>query len=203
MVNTWLGGHRISIRGITQIIGTRKNIHIEASVCEIGCGGGDNLKAIAAWCSKHHIAANFTGIDIKKACVELAAQQYPEMSARWIHSDYAAVEFTAEKPAVIFSSLFCHHFKEEQLVSMLKWMNRNSSTGFFINDLQRNPLAYYSIKWITHFFSKSYLVKNDASLSVARSFRKNEWRNLFHAAGITNYSIQWRWAFRYLIVCKK
>jgi hypothetical protein len=105
-------------------------------------------------------------------------------------------------PDIIFSSLFCHHFSNAELVQMIQWMNRNSRQGFFINDLQRNPLAYYSIKWLTKLFSASYLVKNDAPVSVARGFIKKDWQQLLVQAGITNYSLRWQWAFRYLIVCK-
>jgi hypothetical protein len=112
------------------------------------------------------------------------------------------VDLSANKPAIIFSSLFCHHFNESELVKMLQWMKEYSNSGFFINDLQRHPLAYYSIKFLTSIFSKSYLVKNDAPLSVARGFKKNEWIALLAAAGILQYHIKWKWAFRYLIVCK-
>ena len=81
-------------------------------------------------------------------------------------------------------------------------MKRNSLKGFFINDLQRHPFAYHSIKMLTKLFSRSYLVKNDGPVSVLRGFRRREWVQLLHEAGITNYSIRWRWAFRYLIVVK-
>ena len=82
-------------------------------------------------------------------------------------------------PDIIFSSLFCHHFTDDELVEMLQWMKYHAATGFFINDLHRHPLAYNFIKYATKFFSKSYLVKNDAPLSVLRGFRKNEWQNIF------------------------
>lgn len=200
-VNKLLGGHNISIEGIKKITG---EIHPELpiSICEVGCGGGDNLEAIATWCKKNNIKAGFTGIDIKASCIEFASQQYPGLPAKWITSDYAMVDLTHDKPSIIFSSLFCHHFREDELIAMMQWMNKNSSKGFFINDLQRHTLAYYLIKWLTRIFSKSYLVKNDAPLSVARGFKKNEWISILNAAGIKNYSIQWKWAFRYLIVCK-
>ncbi|MDQ2863747.1 MAG: hypothetical protein M3R50_08910, partial [Bacteroidota bacterium] len=48
--------------------------------------------------------------------------------------------------------------------------------------------------------SKSYLVKNDAPLSVLRGFRKIEWQNIFEKAAIKNYNIEWKWAFRYLLI---
>jgi hypothetical protein len=82
---------------------------------------------------------------------------------------------------------------------MLVWMNENASVGFFINDLHRHPLAYHFIKITSKFFSKSYLVKNDAPLSVLRGFKKIEWKQLLRKAGLENASVKWRWAFRYLV----
>ena len=198
-VNSLLGGHNITIKGIESIITNAHNSKL-LSVCEIGCGGGDNLNAIAAWSKKKNLKILFTGIDIKQACIDYACEQYPNLPAKWITSDYAEAELSKNKPAIIFSSLFCHHFKEKELVEMVKWMKDNCEKGFFINDLHRNSLAYYLIKWITKIFSQSYLVKNDAPLSVARGFKKKEWKAIFSAAGITNYNIQWKWAFRHLIV---
>jgi hypothetical protein len=117
-------------------------------------------------------------------------------------SDYRLVDFAAEKPGIIFSALFCHHFTDEELVIMLKWLRSNSTVGFFINDLHRHPLAYYSIKILTRLFSRSYLVKNDAPLSVLRGFTKKEWKRLLDNAEIMHYTIKWRWAFRWLITVK-
>jgi len=199
IVNTRLGGHAITINGLRQLIHTKEQV----TVCEIGCGGGDNLFAIYKYCCKNNIPVNFIGIDMNAECIAFARQQYPQLNCQWICSDYALVEFDNPKPDIIFSSLFCHHFTNEQLVPMLQWLKKNSNCGFFINDLQRHWLAYYLIKYITKFFSKSYLVKNDACLSVARSFKKKDWQQLFQQAGIDNYSIKWKWAFRWMIVADK
>lgn len=197
-INTYLGGHAISIEGIKKILqpfGAGPSI----TICEIGCGGGDNLKAIEKWCIRNAVKVNFIGIDIKRECIEFAHQQYPGLNARWITSDYKDVDFK-DKPDIIFSSLFCHHFINEALIKMLLWMKENTTRGFFINDLHRHPLAYYSIKIITGIFSGSYLVKNDAPLSVARGFTKYEWQKIILRAGVPNCFIQWKWAFRYLII---
>lgn len=197
-INTRLGGHAITLRGVEQLVENKKQI----TVCEIGCGGGDNLFAIHKYCLKKNIQADFIGIDMNAECIAFAKQQYPGLPCQWICSDYAAV-IMVNKPAIIFSSLFCHHFTDEQLISMLQWLKQNSTEGFFINDLQRHWLAYYLIKYITRFFSRSYLVKNDACISVARGFRKEDWNSLFAQAGIQQFGIQWKWAFRYLVTCKK
>ena len=194
-INTWLGGHSITLSGFKQFSLPGKPI----TICEIGCGGGDNLRAIAAYCNKKGIEYKLIGIDLNPFCIETARQQTDtSIQAQWFVSDYKEVLFV-EKPDILFSSLFCHHFKEDELILQLQWMQQNSKLGFFINDLQRNNIAYYAIKLLTGLFSKSYLVKHDAPLSVARAFIRKEWKELLSAAGIYNYTLQWKWAFRFLI----
>jgi 2-polyprenyl-3-methyl-5-hydroxy-6-metoxy-1,4-benzoquinol methylase len=199
IINTRLGGHAITLKGVQQFLKGNEPV----TICEIGCGGGDNLFAIYNYYTQKNIPVTFIGIDMNMECIAFAKQQYPQLPCQWICSDYAVVKFGDKQPDIIFSSLFCHHFTNEQLVKMLQWQKQNSRRGFFINDLQRHWLAYYLIKYITKFFSKSYLVKNDACLSVARSFRKKDWQQLFQQAGPGHYNIRWKWAFRFLIACKK
>jgi 2-polyprenyl-3-methyl-5-hydroxy-6-metoxy-1,4-benzoquinol methylase len=201
-VNTFLGGHHITLQGVRNLIeGSQHEKKI--TICEIGCGGGDNLKAIHRWFKNRNAdySFNYIGVDINEACTNFAKNNCRDLNADFICSDYRDVKFD-QQPDIIFNSLLCHHFTHDQLVQMLQWMKSNTSKGFFINDLQRHPLAYYSIKWLTNFFSRSYLVKNDGPVSVLRGFHKNEWMHLMNEAGITNYSIQWRWAFRYLVIVK-
>ncbi|WP_315820559.1 hypothetical protein [Paraflavitalea speifideaquila] len=147
------------------------------------------------------MAVTCIGVDKNPDCIAVA-QEKGLPYCQWITADYKDVVFD-NKPDLIFSSLFCHHFPERELTTQLQWMNHHAGLGFFINDLHRHPLAYYSIQWLTRLFSKSYLVKNDAPLSVARGFVKNDWEQLIDSAGITTFSIQWKWAFRWLIVVRR
>ena len=198
-INTHLGGHAITIQGFKQLSGEKKSV----SICEIGCGGGDNLNAIYHWSKKNNIQINFTGIDINPNCITYAQKTTTIPNIRFIFSDYRKVNFGYHNPDLIFSSLFCHHFTNEELIEMLKWMKANCTLGFFINDLHRHQIAYHFIKNVTGLFSRSYLVKNDAPLSVLRGFKKKDWKSLLQQAGIKNYTIKWKWAFRYLIVVPK
>jgi 2-polyprenyl-3-methyl-5-hydroxy-6-metoxy-1,4-benzoquinol methylase len=195
-INTHLGGHAITIAGFKQLLQNKKEI----TVCEIGCGGGDNLWAIHHFCNKNNIVASFIGIDINPDCIAVAESKLAGANATLIVADYKSVDFNDKKPGIIFSSLFCHHFTNEELLFMLQWMKTYSADGFFINDLHRHQLAYYSIKLLSRIFSSSYLVKNDAPLSVKRGFKKREWQQLMNKAGIRQYHIQWKWAFRWLLI---
>jgi 2-polyprenyl-3-methyl-5-hydroxy-6-metoxy-1,4-benzoquinol methylase len=197
VINQKLGGHAITIEGFFQLAEKQTLLH----VCEIGCGGGDNLKAIEKKAKRKYSGLSFTGIDINADCIQVAKNARWEKPARFLVSDYKKVHFES-KPDIIFCSLFCHHFKEDELIDMFRWMSGNSVLGFFINDLHRHPFAYYSIRMLTSLFSKSYLVKNDAPLSVRRGFKKKELSALLDKAGISNYTIRWRWAFRWLVIIR-
>lgn len=195
-INTLLGGHAITINGVKKLLNGQSENNVV--ICEIGCGGGDNLRAIDKWLRKKNITASYMGIDINPHCIEHAKATAGLAHAQWIITDYKDVKFET-RPHIIFSSLFCHHFTDDELVSMFRWMHGNSMLGFFVNDLHRHPLAYHSIKLLTAAFSRSYLVKNDAPLSVLRGFSKKELIRLMQQAGLLNYSIEWKWAFRWLM----
>jgi 2-polyprenyl-3-methyl-5-hydroxy-6-metoxy-1,4-benzoquinol methylase len=197
-INTLLGGHAITLKGFAALLKDQKKI----TVCEIGCGGGDNLAAIVKWCRKLGVNVNCIGIDLKAACIDVANErELLRGISGWIVSDYAKIIFE-DKPDIVFSSLFCHHFTDEELVAQLQWMQVNSRIGFFINDLHRHWLAYVSISVLTKIFSSSYLVKNDAPISVKRGFLKTEWQKIFAMAGIQQYELSWQWAFRHLLISR-
>jgi 2-polyprenyl-3-methyl-5-hydroxy-6-metoxy-1,4-benzoquinol methylase len=201
-INKYLGGHKITIDGLKYLLQNNNQTTRQSNqltITEIGCGGGDNLKAIHHWCQKKNINVKFIGIDINKDCIAYAKENCKGLNTEFIVSDYKEVKFE-QNPGIIFSSLFCHHFTNEQLVEQLKWMKENTTTGFFINDLHRHPLAYYSIKVLTHLFSKSYLVKNDAPFSVMRGFKRTEIISLINLSTCKPINIKWKWAFRWLII---
>lgn len=198
LINTWLGGHRTTIAGLKAFLPECTGA---LSVTEIGCGGGDNLKAIHAWNQRQRkpLTIRYTGIDLNKACIDYARSNCRELpGAAFIHSDYRQVSFT-ERPDIVFSSLFCHHLGDRELLELFQWLRQHAGKGFFMNDLHRNRVTFHSIRLLTGLFSRSYLVKNDAPLSVLRGFTRKDWEALMHQAGFRHYRISWRWAFRYLV----
>jgi 2-polyprenyl-3-methyl-5-hydroxy-6-metoxy-1,4-benzoquinol methylase len=197
VINQYLGGHTITVDGVNKLAKKEKTLHI----CEVGCGGGDNLKAIEKKLAGKGLDLFFTGIDINPDCIGVAKQVNWLTPVQFLVQDYKKVQFDI-KPDILFCSLFCHHFREPDLILLLRWLHVNSRYGFFINDLHRHPIAYHSIRFLTSLFSKSYLVKNDAPLSVLRGFKNKELEDLLHKAGIAHYTIQWKWAFRWLVVVR-
>jgi ubiquinone/menaquinone biosynthesis C-methylase UbiE len=194
-INNWLGGYNITFNALKKIIKTNKSY----TLVDIGSGGGDTLKRIFDWSKKNNYNLKLVGIDLKQACVNYSLINNPNKHIQFICDDYKNMSSQVSHSDIIHACLFCHHLSNLQIIELIKFAQKNKSI-LVINDLQRNPIAYYAIKWLTLFFSKSYLVKNDAPLSVARGFKKVELVELIKQAGVKNYSVNYKWAFRYEVI---
>ena len=201
LINRYLGGHNVTIAGIKPLLSDRKRTY---HIADIGCGGGDSMIALAAWGRKNGFKFRLTGVDIKPDVIEYASEfcrHYPEIS--FVQSDYRDLATTAAEPVDIFmSSLFCHHLNDEQLVGFLSYIHTHATLGFVINDLHRHRIAYYSIMAMTRALNGSVLVQNDAPLSVLRGFSRSELETYLQQAGVKEFELQWKFAFRYLITAK-
>jgi ubiquinone/menaquinone biosynthesis C-methylase UbiE len=101
---------------------------------------------------------------------------------------------------LVHSSLFFHHLKESDIVRLLNSLMITVKKGIIINELRRNIFALIGIWFLTSILSHSEFVKYDAPMSVKRSFTKKELINIFRDAGIRNFIIKRKWAFRFLIL---
>lgn len=197
VINRRLGGNAISLSSFKRLL--KKNQI--ASVADLGCGGGDILIGMAK--IAHHLGKeiSFTGIDANTHIVQYAKDH----CLNWPNIHFQPInifdsEFQKQQFDVIHCCLFLHHFTQGQLVELFRSFKSQARRAIVVNDLHRHPLAYHSIKWITRFFSKSYMVQNDAAVSVARGFKRAELESILSQAGIREYTLKWRWAFRWQLV---
>lgn len=200
IVNRLLGGYHVVFNALEQLQFSSDDI----TILDLGSGGGDTLRAIANWAYNKNVRVKLTGIDWNPVMTDYAGEKSKSfMNIHFKTMNVFDEELLNEKADVVMNNLFCHHFMDEQLVKLVQRMNQIASHAVIINDLHRHWFAYYSIKIITSIFSKTYLVKYDAPLSVARSLTKSEWKKILSEAGIKNYSIRWMWAWRWQILIDK
>jgi 2-polyprenyl-3-methyl-5-hydroxy-6-metoxy-1,4-benzoquinol methylase len=227
LINKYLGGNQVTISGLSSLIFDARNSmfdirksnikHLKSdngnqtsniehqtsklTIADLGCGGGDMLIVMANWAKKQNLNAQFIGIDANDFMIDFAKKRtanYQNIS--YLHQNIFAEEFKQHQFDIVTMTLFCHHFDDESLIKILQQFRKQTRLGVVINDIHRHWFAYHSIAWITKLFLKSYLVKNDAKLSVWRAFRKKDLENIVQKAGFTNYSIRWKWAFRWEVV---
>ena len=200
VINRYLGGNKLTIQGIKQLIESSPSREQPLEIADIGCGGGDMLQLIADWGRAKGISMRLYGVDANPHIIAYARENtraYPEVS--YLAADIFSDEFHRRRFDIISCCLFTHHFTDEQLVGMLRSLNAQSRLGLVINDLHRHPLAYYSIKLLTRLASRSYMVKHDAPVSVLRAFSRKDWIRILRQADIHQFSIRWKWAFRWMV----
>ncbi len=176
-----------------------KNIPLR--ILDIGSGYGDHLRAIYYWGKRNNIKLELTGLDLNP----WSAQAASEANADVLKMQFISTNIFEFKPIqkydICINALLTHHLKDNEIVDLLKWMTLNSNYGWFINDLHRHPLPYYFIKYFTRIFAFNKLVRNDAPLSVARSFKLRDWKHYCEVAGLnpSQFKVSWQAPFRYCV----
>ncbi|MCR6641791.1 MAG: methyltransferase domain-containing protein [Sporocytophaga sp.] len=202
-INKWLGGNAVTLDAVKKVIKERQlqNSEFPISISDLGCGGGEMLSLICNWAQSENIKVNLTGIDANDYVVNHAANKVPLHKCISFKKHNVLDEaFRKESFDISTCTLFCHHFEDDVLIDFLKQLRKQTRVAIIINDIHRHWFAYYSIKYLTGLFSKSYMVKYDAQLSVLRAFKKNELQLLIRKAGFDRFNIRWKWAFRFQVI---
>lgn len=191
VINKYLGGISTTKSALSYFIQSKKD---KLKILDIGSGSSDNLLSAKNKYPDLHILS----IDKNPRALSNSKNQ-----TKKINSDAFELPFKNNSCDIVHSALFLHHFTEEQIKILLTEFLRIARKGIIINDLQRSVFALLGIKILTFLFSKSEMVKNDGPLSVKRGFTKSELINLLSVAGIKNFVIKWKWAFRWMVVIRK
>lgn len=201
-INRWLGGYR----SITRNLASAADGKNELTVLDLGTGIADLPAHLVRWADRRGVTCRVTGVDANAATVSQARGYLDEVLDERLRaqvevreSDATALPYQDDSFDVVTAALFLHHFPSEGIVDMLREMNRLARRGIIVSDLHRHALAYYSIRLLTLGPYASEMVRHDGPLSVRRGFRREELSNLAASAGLTDYSLHWRWAFRWVL----
>lgn len=200
-INRLLGGNSATLKGLKKIL-LKSSKTKTITIVDLGCGHGDILRDVAKFGRKNSYKFKLIGIDANNAAIDYAkalSKDYPELSFETI--DIFSEDFKKQTYDVVLCTLFLHHFKNNEIIPFLKSTVQKASIGVIVNDLHRHKLAYYLFKMIG-LFIKNKMVREDGLTSVLRAFKRNELEAILTKTGV-NFSIQWKWAFRYLWVLKK
>src|SRR6266508_1291574 len=96
------------------------------------------------------------------------------------------------------ASLAQVHFKDDEIIALLRTWARLARRAIIIADLVRHPVAYHGIRLLTHGFTCNMMTRTDAPLSVQRACTISEWSELFRRADVGTLRIQSMFPFRVL-----
>ena len=202
IINRWLGGNAITINALDRLLEKQRPL-TEITIADLGCGGGEMLRIIAAWGKKRNLKLKLVGIDANPNVIAFAKTNLSDLPDIKLQTlNIFSEEFRRQHYDIVIGTLFFHHFSNEQLVAFFRSLKEHVTLGLIINDIHRHWLAYYSIKVLTRLFSKSSMVKYDAPLSVLRAFRNDELTEILRAGSFSDFKIWWKWAFRWQAIAK-
>ncbi|MDB2385553.1 methyltransferase domain-containing protein [Polaribacter sp.] len=200
-INRWLGGNKVTVKGLQNLL---KNYPKDKTITivDVGCGHGDILRDVAKFGRKKGYNFKLLGVDANPTAIEYANElstNFPELEFKT--QDIFSKEFQEQKFDVVLATLFFHHFKEKELTSFLRNTLQQTNIGIVVNDLHRNKLAYY-LFMVLSLFIKNNMIIEDGLTSILRGFKREDLEKISKELKV-KYSIQWKWAFRYLWILNK
>jgi len=177
-VNRWTFAARPTLAFLARAIGAERRF----SLLDVGFGQGDMLRTIALWAERRKLTANLVGVDLNPKSEAAARAATPvELGIRYETGDYRDVRGPFD---FIVSSLVAHHMTDIELIDFIRFMEANAQRGWMINDLHRHRLAHLGYPILARLIGVHRIVREDGTLSIARSFRPPEWRTILFDAGV-------------------
>lgn len=169
------------------------------SVLDVGAGSGELLRAIAGW-AKGERSARLVGLELNARSARAILEEskgFAEISS--IRADALRLPFADASFDYAICSLFTHHFTDEKVVRILSEMKRVARRKIFVIDLHRHALAYFLYTTAGKLFLYNRLIRHDGALSILRSFKPNELKDLAAAAKLENISVERHFPFRLVL----
>ena len=178
-VNRWTFTAWPSIAFLNRAIGPAKRFRL----LDVGFGDGDVLRAIARWARRRGIEAELVGVDLNEKSLAAARHATPTD----LPIDYRAGDYLDQPEPFdfIISSQVTHHMTDAQLMTFLRHMEAKARLGWLICDLHRHGFAHWGFPILARLLRVHRIVREDGQLSIARSFRRQDWIDLLAEVGIS------------------
>ncbi|CAN1541421.1 UbiG 2-polyprenyl-3-methyl-5-hydroxy-6-metoxy-1,4-benzoquinol methylase [Flavobacteriaceae bacterium] len=196
-INQLLGGNQLTLKGVKQLLQKKTNSS-PITIVDVGCGNGDMLRKLAEFGLQHNFNLVLIGIDANSYTINYASdlsENYPNISYKC--EDIFSESFNDLKYDIVLCTLTLHHFKNDEIVTLLTVFKNNSKIGFVINDLQRSLIAYRLFQALCFVFGLNNMSREDGLTSILRGFKKEELVAFSEKLEFKKYCIEWKWAFRY------
>jgi 2-polyprenyl-3-methyl-5-hydroxy-6-metoxy-1,4-benzoquinol methylase len=196
-INQLLGGNKLTLEGVKSIL-KQHTADRAITIVDVGCGNGDMLRTLADYADNNNLKFNLIGIDANQFTINHARElslHYPNIEYRC--EDIFKDDFSTLKYDIALCTLTLHHFKDDEIIKLLGIFRNNALFGIVINDLQRSVTAYRLFQGLCVAFRLNNMSRQDGLVSILRGFKKTELQQFSKTLNLKNYSIQWKWAFRY------
>ncbi|MGP0074698.1 MAG: methyltransferase domain-containing protein [Bryobacteraceae bacterium] len=174
-INRYLGGYYVLGQLFDGVVRRDESF----SVLDVGAASGDMGAAIR----RRYPHAQVTSLDYKGDHLTQAAD--PKLVADAFRLPFRSASFD-----FVFSSLFLHHFSNDQVVELFRSFRCLARRAVLAIDLERGPLAYYFLPNTRWLFGWHDITISDGQISVAAALKKHELRDLAVRAGLDGAQVR-------------
>ena len=188
-VNEWLGDANALRDSLFKEI-EQRNLR-SFSVLDVGAGSGELLRVTAIWAHETNRQALLVGLELNERSAQAILDEstdFREISS--IRANGFQLPFGDNSFDYVIQSLTLHHFDDAGAIKILREMARVARSGIFVIDLNRNPVAYFFYTTIGHLFLHNRLIREDGALSILKSFKPEEMKQIAQQAGLANPSVE-------------
>jgi ubiquinone/menaquinone biosynthesis C-methylase UbiE len=142
LVNRWMGDARTLKSTLFREVASARLK--EFSVLDVGAGSGELLRVTATWARDTGRKLRAVGLELNErsaAAILEESRAFPEISS--VRGDALSLPFADADFDYVICSLFTHHFREEQVVEILREMKRVARRRLIVIDLHRHPMAKF------------------------------------------------------------
>jgi len=201
-INQLLGGNKITLEGLERLISNSGDREI--TICDMGCGNGDMLRAIADYGLENDLKFKLIGIDANAFTISHAKKLSRTYSnIRYSCENIFGDDFQKSEYDIMLCTLTLHHFKDREILELLGKLYTQTRIGIIINDLHRSALAYKLFQALCYMFKLNDMSREDGLTSILRGFKKTDLVNYSEKLNFQKYTIQWKWAFRFQWIISK
>jgi len=173
LVNRFAGGTRVVKDFLArEISGCDQTRPIR--ILDIGSGTCDIPLAITKWARKKSLKIEFTCIETNETALKIASGNIKKSGLDSIELKHESIfEFNCRQHFdYAIGSLFFHHFRNDQILTIIEKLRSCVSKGILINDLRRNPISFAGCSVLVCLISND--LKHDALLSIRKGFKSEE-----------------------------
>ena len=195
LVNRWMGdAHTLKSTLFKDVASARLK---DFSLLDVGAGSGELLRVTATWARQTGRSVRAVGLELNQRSASSILEEsrsFAEISS--VRGNALSLPFADADFDYVICSLFTHHFRNEQVVDILREMSRVARRRIIVIDLHRHPVAYFLYTTLARLILKNRLIRHDGALSILRSFKAEELFELAKRAGLREAWVERHFPFR-------
>lgn len=146
----------------------------DATILDIGCGGGDIIRMINTFCTEDNLEVHFTGIEPDNRAIKyIGTQPWPD-NFTFLNTNSKELARQHRKFTVVISNHLIHHLTEKELNTVCADAELLTNEIVIFSDIERSDIGYLFFRTIAPLLFRNSFIVADGIRSIRRSYRKDE-----------------------------